>query len=39
MLRASLQGVVAAAVVGWLATPAAGDATTAPSCPQTSTPT
>jgi hypothetical protein len=39
MVRMSTQGLVVAAALGWLATTAAGDATTAPSCPQTSSPT
>jgi FG-GAP-like repeat len=39
MHRPSLQGMVVAAAVGWLTAPAAGDSATAPSCPQTSTPT
>lgn len=39
-MRTSIQGLLAAAVVGWLAAPAAGDAyLAAPACPQTSTPT
>ncbi|HEX3760182.1 MAG TPA: FG-GAP-like repeat-containing protein [Kofleriaceae bacterium] len=40
MRRTSIQGLLAAVAFGWLAAPAAGDSfPTAPTCPQTSSPT
>ncbi len=39
-MRRMIKGLVAAAAIGWLAAPAAGDSfPSAPSCPQTSSPT